>query len=167
MERRTIRRFTNREIEQEKIALLHEILLRSPSGKNSRPWEFIFVDNPDLICALKKCRATGTKALETAPLAVAVCADEKITDTWVEDCSIAAILLQVAAGAIGLGSCWIQIRNRFSSENKSTEEIVHELLRIPLNIRVLCLITIGYPDETKEPKQTSDLDFGKIRRNTY
>ena len=57
--------------------------------------------------------------LETAPLAVVICADETLNDAWIEDCSIASILLQLTAQSIGLGSCWIQIRNRMYSEKIS------------------------------------------------
>ncbi len=166
-ERRTIRRFSTRKIEPEKTAILQEMLLRSPSGKNICPWEFSFIDNPDLINLLRKCRPSGTKSLETAPLAVVICADETMTDTWVEDCTIAAVLLQVSAQSLGLGSCWVQIRNRYSAENKTSEDFVRELLKIPLNLKVQCLIAVGYPDEIKESKPMNSLHFDKIRWNKF
>ena len=166
-ERRSIRKFTRVKIAPETTGILQEILLRSPSAKNGCPWEFIFVDDPGTIDRLKNSKSYGTRPLETSPLAVAVCADETTTDTWVEDCSIAGAMLQVAAHSLGLGTCWVHIRNRVNTENRSSEELVREILQIPGNYRVLCLIAIGIPDEKKEPKKQEALHFEKIRLNRF
>jgi nitroreductase len=166
-ERRSIRKFIDQKIEPEKAAILQEIVLRSPSGKNSAPLEFVFIDNPEIIRSLKNSRPNSTKALETSPLAVAVCADESKTDTWIEDCSIAAVILQITAQSLGLGSCWIQIRNRFADDKKLSEDFVRELLGIPAKFRIQCLIAVGYPGEIKEPKPADGLLFDKIRWNGF
>ena len=137
--RRSIRKYTNQLIESEKVELLKEALLRSPSSKNINPWEFIFVDNSELIQELKKCKAHGVKPLETAPLAIVICADENKNDVWIEDCSIASILLQLAAQSLGLGSCWIQVRNRFHSKEITSEKFVQQLLKIPESLPFLLL----------------------------
>lgn len=137
--RRSIRKFTNQSVEEEKLELLKEAVLRSPSSKNINPWEFIFVDDLEIIMKLKECKPQGVTPLETAPLAVIICADETKNDVWIEDCSIASILLQLTAQSLELGSCWIQIRNRMHSENRSSEEYLHEFLTIPENFKVLSI----------------------------
>ncbi|MDB4581963.1 nitroreductase family protein [Draconibacterium sp.] len=165
--RRSIRKYTKQIVEPAKVELLKEALLRSPSSKNINPWEFIFVDNTELIRQLKKCKPYGVKSLEAAPLAVVICADENKNDVWIEDCSIASILLQLTAQSLGLGSCWIQIRNRFHSEGISSEKFIQEVLGIPENFKVLSIITVGYPYSIREGKPFTELQFEKIGENKF
>lgn len=165
--RRSIRKYTGQQIESEKLAILKEAVLRSPSSKNINPWEFIFVDDQSLIKQLKFCKPHGVTPLETAPLAVVVCADETKNDVWIEDCSIASVLLQLTAQSLALGSCWIQVRNRMHSEKVSSEEYIQQLLNIPKNYKVLCIVTIGYPTTFREGKPFDELQFEKIRGNKF
>ncbi|MBN1822165.1 MAG: nitroreductase family protein [Prolixibacteraceae bacterium] len=166
-QRRTIRIYKNIKIEPEKIEILKEALLRSPSSKNMNPWEFIFIDEPAIIKEIKKCKPHGISALETAPLAVVVCADETLNDVWIEDCSIASVLLQITAQSLGLGSCWIQVRERFHSENITSEAFIKNILQIPDKFKVLSIITIGYPERNLEGKRYEELQQRKIRLNRF
>lgn len=163
--RRSIRKYTDREIDAEKIELLKEAALRSPSSKNINPWEFIFVDDKELIEKMKSCKPHGVAPLSTAPLTIVVCADETKNDVWVEDCSIASILLQLTAQSLGLGSCWVQIRKRMHNDSISAEKYIQDLLNIPDNFRVLSVITVGYPEKLREGKPFDELQFEKIRMN--
>ena len=165
--RRSIRKYTDKEIEQEKITQLKEAILRSPSSKNKNSWEFIFVNKRTLISKLKACKPHGVTPLETAPLAIIVCANAIKNDVWVEDCSIASILLQVTAQSLELGSCWIQIRNRIHAENISSEKYIQQLLNIPENVKVLSVITVGYAENTRAGKPFGELQFEKIRWNSF
>lgn len=165
--RRSIRKYLSRAVEPEKIKLLEEALLRSPSSKNINPWKFIFIEDSNLIKQIELLKEHGAGPLKTAPLAVVVLADETKNDVWVEDCSIASILLQLTAQSIGLGSCWIQVRERMKDETKSSEAYLQELLSIPANYRVLSVVTIGYPDQTRVGKAYNELQFEKIHRNKF
>lgn len=165
--RRSIRKYTEPQVEIEKLEILKEAALRSPSSKNINPWEFIFVDDKNIIGRLNECKSHGVTSLKTAPLVIVVCADETKNDVWIEDCSIASILLQLTAQSIGLGSCWIQIRNRMHSDELSSEKYIQNLLGIPENIRVLSLITVGYSDQKREGKPLHELQFEKIRMNRF
>lgn len=165
--RRSIRKFTEQKLESEKVEILKEAVLRSPSSKGINPWVFVFVDEKDTIQQLKNCKPNGAGPLETSPLAVVICADETVNDTWVEDCSIASILLQLTAQSLGLGSCWIQIHNRMHSETISSEKYIQDLLNIPAQFRILCIISIGYPVKWREGKKLEDLQFEKIRINRF
>lgn len=165
--RRSIRKYTNQPIEEEKVQLLKEALLRSPSSKNFNPWKFIFVDDQETLRKLKSCKPHGSGPLETAQLAVVICADASINDVWVEDCSIASILLQLTAHSIGLGSCWIQVRNRNHSETITSEEYIQEILGIPGNYKVLNIISAGYPLASRAGKAAEELQYEKIRKNRF
>lgn len=166
-ERRSVRKYTEQAIETEKLEILKEALLRSPSSKGINPWQFIFVNKSELILQLKDCKPHGAGPLESAQLAVVICADETVNDAWIEDCSIASILLQLTAQSIGLGSCWIHIRNRKFSETKTSESYIQELLDIPDHYKVLSIISIGYPDQQRQGKNFDDLQFEKIKKNKF
>lgn len=165
--RRSIRKYTEQVIEPEKLNILKEAVLRSPSSKGINPWVFIFVDETETIQKLKNCKPHGASSLKTATLAVVICADETVNDAWVEDCSIASILLQLTAQSLGLGSCWIQVRNRMYSETKSSEKYLQDILEIPAHFRVLSIIAVGYPVKLREGKKFEDLQFEKIRSNKF
>ena len=127
--RRSIRQFKKERIAQAQIDALREAVLRSPSSRAIKPWKFWFVQDADLIGKLSRCKESGSAFLKGAPLAVVVCGDENMSDVWIEDCSIAAIVARLTAQSLGLGSCWSQIRNRAHSGEKTAEAYVQELRR--------------------------------------
>jgi len=161
--RRSIRKYTDKAIEPEKIEILKEAVLRSPSSRNFDPWEFIFVDDRKLLKQLALCKPHRAKFLEHAALGIVVCADEQKSDVWIEDCSIASILVQMAAQSIGLGSCWIQIRNRAFDEDTTSENYIKDLLNIPGNMKVESIVAVGYPAEERTPIPKEDLKYEKDR----
>ena len=85
--------------------------------------------------------------MSTAAFAVVVAADSSLSDCFVEDASIAAVFMQLQAEELGLGSCWIQVRNRCAADGTPAEDIVRDTLSIPENLTVECIITVGHKDE--------------------
>lgn len=166
-QRRSIRIFQDKPIEKEKIEILKEALLRSPSSRNICPWEFIFVDDKKLLVELSKTKQHGSAFLSKAVLCVVVLGDFSKSDVWIEDCSIASILLQMTAQSLGLGSCWIQIRNRKQNHSKTSEEYIRNLLNIPNTLHVESIIGLGYAAEDKEGIPYNSLQFNKITTNRY
>ena len=165
--RRSVRKFLSKKIETKKIELIKESLLRSPSSRNKKQWEFIIVDDLAIIKELSQSKEHGSQFLAAAPLAIVICGVENNTDVWIEDCSIASIILQLIGESIGLGSCWIQIRNRMHNNYITAEKYIQTLLNMPNNLRIESIIAIGYPDEEKIPVPYSELPFEKIKTNKY
>lgn len=165
--RRSIRKFQDRAIEPEVIELLKEALLRSPSSRGINPWEFIFIDDPLILKKLAKSKEHGSELLDGAALGIVVCGDETRSDVWVEDCSIASVIVQLTAQTIGLGSCWVQIRNRNHDTAITSERYVQELLDIPHHIRVESIIALGNPNEIKNPVPYEKLQFHKLHHNRF
>jgi nitroreductase len=165
--RRSVRKFKNKFIEPEKIEILNEALLRSPSSRGINPWEFILVTNKELLNKLSVSKKHGTDFIKTAPAAYVICADTKKTDVWIEDCSIAAIILQLTGETLGLKSCWAQIRNRPHDDNLSAEDYIKNLLKIPDDYAIVCIIGLGYPDEEKQPHSKEELDYNKIHLEEF
>jgi nitroreductase len=165
--RRSIRKFTEEKVDPETIGLLIEAFLRAPSSRGINPWEFVVVDDKELLSRLSRSKEHGSEFLENAPLAIVVCADSTKSDVWIEDCAIASIIVQMAALSLGLGSCWVQIRNRRHDGRESAEEYIRELLGQPEHIKVESIIGIGHPAETKRPIPPKDLQYDKVKLNHY
>ncbi len=166
-QRRSIRKYEKKPLDENTIRILKEALLRSPSSRNIRPWTFIFVDDKGVLKKLAGAKEHGSAFLEGAALGIVICGDEKASDTWIEDCSIASTIVQLTAQTLGLGSCWIQIRNREHSPGRPAEAYIQELLHLPQNMKVLSLISIGYPAETIEPVPGEQLDYDRIKINSF
>jgi nitroreductase len=165
--RRSIRRYTDKPIEPEKIEILKEAVLRSPSSRNFDPWEFVFVDDRELLKTLAMSKQHGSKFLEHAALGIVICGDNEKSDVWIEDCSIASILVQMVAQSMGLGSCWIQIRKRMYDDRTTSEDYIRNLLNVPDRMNVESIVAIGYPAEIREPLPREDLKDEKIHINGY
>ena len=165
--RRSIRRFTADKIETEKIELLKEAALRPPSSRGVNPWEFIFITDRNLLEKLSGAKPHGSTFLKDAQLGIVVCADPEKSDVWVEDASIAAIYIQLAATSLELGSCWIQIRDRMHDETQTAEVFIADVLNIPSNLKVEAMVAIGYPAESKTPHSKEELLHEKVHLNQY
>lgn len=165
--RRSIRMFQNRKVEKEKTDQIIQAALLSPSSKNNNPWKFIVVEDKEVLLKLSKAKLHGSRFLAKAPLSIVVLADPEQSDVWIEDSSIATILIILTAQHLGLGSCWIQLRERNHSDELSSEEFVKDLLNIPANLRVLCVVAIGYPDEEKPEKVIEKAKLNDVYLNRY
>ena len=120
--RRSMRKFTTQKLSDEQKQTILRAALISPTAKNNRGWEFVTVEDPAMLEKLSKCRAMGSGFLAEAVFAVVVLGDPSKSDCWIEDCSIAAINMQLQAEDLGLGSCWCHMRGRADADGKSTKQ---------------------------------------------
>lgn len=165
--RRSIRKYLDKPVEPEKIDLLIESALRSPSSRGFNPWEFIVVTDGALLERLSNAKPHGASFLKKAPLGIVVCADPEKCDVWIEDASIASIFIHLASESMDLGSCWIQIRKRMYDQTKTAEQYIRELLNIPERLNVESIIAIGYPAERKSPHPKGALQYDKVHYDGY
>lgn len=165
--RRSTRRFTEQTIEPEKIELLKKALLMSPSGKRLNEWEFILVQEKETLEKLAQCKEHGAELLARASLAFVIIGDTSKSDIWIEDCSIASIVLQLAAEDLGLGSCWVQCRLRKLKDGGDSEIYMRNLLQIPENYGVLNIVAIGYKDTQSKPFDEEKLQWNKIHNEIF
>lgn len=165
--RRSIRHYTSEPISAEDVKLILEAGLLAPTSKSSRSWQFIAVDDRSMLDRLAQCKPMAAVPIERCALAVVVAADPTLSDPWIEDASIAAAYMQLQAADLGLGSCWIQVRGRFTADNIPSEEYVQELLGIPETISVLCIMTFGHKGEERKKVDTSKLLWEKVHIGTW
>ena len=165
--RRSIRMYDKREVEQDKIDSILKAGMLAPSSRGLNPWEFIVIKDKKMLHKLSISKQSGSAFLEDAPTAIVVIADTQLSDVWVEDCSIAAILMQLQAQKLGLGSCWVQMRNRLKDENKRTEEYVKEQLKIPDKYGVCCILSFGYPNQDNQSHKDFNANAKKIHNEYF
>jgi nitroreductase len=165
--RRSIRTFADRPVEQEKLDLLVETMLRAPTSPGRAPWEFVVVSEKETIARLSEAKAEGSAFLGGAALVVVVCAHPQISDVWVEYAAIATLLLHLEAHDLGLGSCWVQVRLREHDEQRSAAAYIAEVIDLDPAMAVEAMVGIGYPAETKAGHPTSSLPYDKVSFESY
>ncbi|MCX8021693.1 MAG: nitroreductase family protein [Syntrophorhabdaceae bacterium] len=161
--RRSIRKYKEEKLPQETVDTIVEALLRSPSSRGINPWEFVVVEDREVLKKLSMSKEHGSSFLSGAALGIVVCGDSTKSDTWIEDCSIASIIAQLTAVSLGLGTCWIQIRNRKHKDGRWAEEYIKEILGLEKHLSVESIIAIGYKDEVKSPVPKESLEYKKVR----
>jgi len=165
--RRSIRKYQDKAVEAETIDLLVEALLRAPTSMGKNSWDFVVVTDPGLLEQLSRAKPHGAAFLKNAPLGIVVCGDPQISDVWIENSSIASIYTHLAAASLDLGSCWIQIRERPHDDSRSAEAYIADMLNLPAHLRVLSIIAIGYPDESKAPHPRDALAYDRVSLNSH
>ena len=149
--RRSMRKFTDEPLTPEQVETLLRAALMSPSSKGKHAWRFIVVDDKDMLEKLSHCKAAGADFLAGAPLAVVVVGDPSESDVWVEDASVASTVLLYQAEDLGLGACWIQVRERYTAEGEPADNIVRYLLHIPEPFRVVSIVAMGHKGMERKP----------------
>jgi nitroreductase len=154
--RRSVRKFLDQPVEREKLDLLLQAAMAAPSATNSMPWEFIVIDDPERLAGLRTVLPYGKF---TAPAAIAVCGSPKVARNptgkmfWVQDCSAAAENILLAAVELGLGGCWIGVH-----PIPVAKDLVARYLGCQGDVHPLCVIYLGYPVETREPRTRYDAE---------
>lgn len=160
--RRSIRKYKDKEIEEQKIDEIIRAGCYAPSAKHKYPYQLTLIKDQEKRNKLSKATPYAS-FLKQAPLGIAIASEE--VDAWIEDSSVVAQNIQLEATNQGLGSCWIQIKNHKSPKsNQKSEEIVKKTLGISEDKRVLCIIAIGYPAEQKSPHTPDELEKRDIRK---
>ncbi|MDO4160699.1 MAG: nitroreductase family protein [Prevotellaceae bacterium] len=165
--RRSHRTFTDEEISGDDVRLILRAALMSPTSKNQRAWEFVVVEDKMSIEKISDAKNAGAQFLKDAPLAIVVLGDPMKNDCWIEDGSIAAISMQYQAEALGLGSCWVQMRGRGLSDGTSADEVIRGVLDIPENMSVLCVIGFGHKKDERKLQNEDSLKWENVHIDRY
>jgi len=137
--RRSIRRFKSEPVPRELIIKILDVARFAPSAHNSQPWRFIIIDDPSIKKELASIHG-GAKPLYSAPQAIVVVSDKNASpDSYLIDGANAAIYIQLAAHALGLGTVWIQTMRNIRD--------IQRILDLPENLVPVAILAIGYPDE--------------------
>lgn len=159
--RRAVREYLNEPVTDEKIQEILAAAACAPSANAKYPWELIIVKDPATKELLSKTTPWATFAKDAAAV-IAVIGHEEDSPEWIEDCSIVAEHIWLEATEQNLGCCWVQIRNQSNAEKN-----VRDILNIPENIRILCLLPIGIAAKQLPQHDESAIDRSKFKQEKY
>lgn len=160
--RRSERKYDSTAVSRDKLDLILEAGLRSPTGNNFAETEFIVVEDKDVLEYLSSLRRFATRMLDTAGAAIIVIADEEKSNLWIEDASIAMAYMHLAASAMGLGSCWVQMRTRTDVNGDDLEDVLREKFSIPDNMGVLAILAVGNMGDKKQKPARGDPNWDRV-----
>jgi len=172
--RKSVRNFSDRPVEREKILMCLEAARLAPSACNSQPWKFIAVDDRQLKNKLCDAAFGGIYSINSfckmAPVIVVVISERskflarigemfRGTKYYLIDIGIASEHLVLQAEELGLGTCWIGWFN---------ERAVKVTLNIPQRKKIDILIALGYYDREKlGPEHDREVMDKIVSFNTY
>jgi len=153
-ERRSVRSYADKKVEDEKIEKVLEAATSAPSANNRQEWRFIVVRDNELRTKLIEA-AHGQRFVGEAPVVIVACAAESDHimscghPAHLIDVAIAVDHLTLAARALGLGTCWV---GAFDAN------AVRSILGIPDDIEVVQLIPMGYPADWPASRSRRPMD---------
>lgn len=169
--RQSVRSYSEKPVEQEKIAQCLEAARLAPSASNSQPWKYIVVDDKEL--RSKVALATFDKVIKfnkftlQAPVIIVIVMEKPklVTQMGIEitkrewpliDIGITAEHFCLQASELGLGTCMIGWFN---------QKKIQELLNIPSEKTIGLLITLGYATDDYALRKKNRKDNSEVISN--
>lgn len=149
-QRKSVRQFTDRKVEREKIDALLRAGMAAPSGMDKRPWEFVVITERVTLDSMAAA-LPNAKMLAQAPLAIVVCGNVTTSSLWYQDCSAVTQNILLAAEALDLGAVWTA-----GYPYQERIDVIRHFTGIPTYIQPLCVIPVGYPAGDPQPKDKYD-----------
>jgi len=167
--RRSIRKYQDSEVPDEVIGELLDAARLSPSGHNKQPWAYKVVREPEQRRSLEDERIFKQDFVYTAPLIIVCCANPdaypretepdfddpsevratRFATRAIRDLAISSQNLVLRATELGLGTCYVGLVD---------SDGIKPALGIPENYIVPYAITVGYADESPEPRPRKGIE---------
>jgi nitroreductase len=156
--RRSIRVYAPGEVSETAITQLLQAAMAAPSAVARDPWRFVVIRKKETLSTIAAALPNGGM-LATAPLGIVVCGDleaahDRQLSYLLQDCSAAIENLLLCAHGLGLGACWLGVHPREERVRK-----LKEILQLPPSVIPIAVISIGHPDEEKEPRTRFNCDY--------
>ena len=141
--RRSIRKYKNTPVEQEKLYMCLEAAQWAPSASNKQPWEFMIVKEQKIREKLAEMHPYA-KFVSESPVVFLPLTNPRIHVKYHQsDTALATMHFMIQAHSLGLGTCWAGVIN------SDIEPKIKDLLKIPDNLHVLALVAVGYANHTR------------------
>lgn len=156
--RRSIKNYLTTPVSREVLQTLVDLARLSPSGANKNTWRFVAITQRDILERLGQAHP-NCKWLSSAPAGIAIVIDPTATRYWLEDCSVAAYSIWLAATAQGLGAAWAAMYQSDNiAETEKRQQFVREALSIPDKFLMPMVLAIGYPESLPPSKPRPELN---------
>jgi nitroreductase len=151
--RRSIRKYKNQPVEEEKIQKCLEAAQWAPSASNKQPWEFLIVTDEKARLKLSELHPYAKFVSESPVVFIPLTNPEIHQKYHMSDTALATMQYMIEAHSLGLGTCWAGVMGA------SMEPEIKEMLGIPDHLNVLGLVATGYANEepTRTRKDLEDL----------
>lgn len=162
LNRRSVRRFTDRDISSEDVRSLLQAGMSGPSCVNARDWSFLVVRDPETLAKMADANGRPAEPLRRAKLGILVCGDlerafSRAPEYWVIDGAIACQNMTLAAEALGLGSVWLGTWPQMDRVERQ-----RELFHLPAHIVPHSILAFGYPDERPSPDEKPSWEDSRV-----
>lgn len=162
--RRSIRRFSNRKVEDEKIEKMLRAAMQAPSAGNQQPWEFIVIQDRDKLERLSKFSPYASMTRNASVAFVFLANTEKLNypENWEQDMGAATQNLLLEAVDLSLGAVWLGVAPVI--ERIMT---IKQIFNLPENIKPYSVVPVGYPAEGAENRFIDRFDKDRIHYENY
>jgi len=143
--RRSIRSYAQRNVDDALIRELLESARLAPSGSNKQPWGFIVVREDERRKAIMRA-CHNQEWMVQAPVFVVCVAEAKLI---IRDTAIAAEHIVLQAQDLGLSTCWIAWFE---------QDAIRPVLSLPSDKYAVAVITVGYSDAKPSPQKRLPLE---------
>ena len=162
LKRRSVRKFTDDDVTKDQMNQILQAGLLAPTSRNRKPCNFLIVENKQTLERLSKAKESGAEMLANCNRAIVVVANELISDTWIEDSSIALGYMHLMAASLDIGSCWVQIHMRKTSDGEDAEKAVKDIIGVDDYYRIVGILSLGIPENEIKPYAYEDIDKSRI-----
>ena len=162
--RRSIRTYTDQEIENDKIEKLLRAAMQAPSAGNQQPWEFLVVQDKESLDILS-LMSPYSRLASKASLVIIPLANEdrlKFAENWQQDLSAATENILLEAVSLGLGAVWLGV-----APNEERMGYISNCFELPATIKPFAIIAIGYPAKGSENKYVERYDENRVHYEKY
>jgi len=151
MTRKSVREYEDRSIPKEDMRILLEVAMSGPSCVNARDWQFIVIEDREMLNKMADANGGPARPLRTAAAGILICGDlnkafHGAKDYWVVDGSIAGQNICIAANALGIGSVWLGTWPQMGRVKAQSE-----LFGLPESVVPHSIIALGYPADKQPP----------------
>ena len=149
--RRSTRRFTGEHVSDEAITQILDIAAQAPSSWGGHPVEFVVVRDRATLRELARCKAMGAGPLASGDAAIVPIVDTRNLELWVEDAAVASTYLLLAAEHVGVGACWIHMKDR-RGHTRMADDDIRVLLGVPDYYGILNVVSLGVRRDPPEER---------------
>jgi len=155
LNRRSIRKYTDKPVDKEVILQLLKAGMYAPSARNSRAWQFVVIQNREMLDHLSQLHPYG-KMMQEAACAILVCGDRNIDKEegyLTINCAATTQNIMLAAHELGMGSVWLGVYPR-----QERMKAISEFLQLQEQLMPVSLISLGFPAEKRPFPERFELE---------
>ena len=158
--RRSIRRFEDRDVGTEDVSMVIRAGLSAPSAHDGRPWHMVVINDKNVSKAISEIRPKSSM-VASAPVSIVVCCDNHMLKgmSMEQDCAAAVQNMLIMINELGLGGVWVGLM-----PDMDLVGAIGELLGLPDHVQAFAIVAFGHPGEVKGPRPPPS---GRIHLNHW